>query len=175
MSHRRPAVAICAMVLLVFGTACATGLRPITRGTRPITGGRFIAENVRIVAADSSFELRGGEEFRAPFQTTAALASGGDNTRIAGDGWRVALDHGARRVTIHRGDKRYYGVLALAPALTRARGPATASYRIDIPATYFQAADAGRIAFVGERVACGGQCAVAYTWLIWLSDTDFTL
>lgn len=169
----RSAVLLAASVLVA---SCATGLRPINRGTRPITAGRFVTDDVRIVAVDSSFQLTGGEEFRAPFQTTVAFASGGSNTSIASGGWRVALDHGARRVYIYRGGRRFYGVLALAPAPQRARGPATASYRIDIPSAYFQAANAGRLAFVGERVACGGaQCAVAYTWLIWLSDTDFTL
>jgi hypothetical protein len=148
--------------------------------TRPMERGDVAMDGVVIRAGDNSFTLDSGRLFTPPFQAHCYNLPNEQElmpanlTEAASAGEAL----GGRRVTvaIPGREQPLFGLLVLCDVPERARGPASRSYRIVIPAEYVAQAQGGRVSVVYERVtrlSLDGQERWWYGWVLWLSDEPF--
>lgn len=148
-----------------------------------------------VIEEPGGFKLTGGQAFTPTFGIDCTKLS------FAADGWRDAVDAGARKVLIRIPGRPqpYGGVLALCKVHKSATGPASRSYALIVPSDRIAAARDGLVSSVGEYVpvqrnpsleALGGLGALlapppsAYgpsaqisqdnAWILWLSDKPAT-
>lgn len=176
-----PALALMTcLVLAGCDTVCDT--------CQSIAGGTVANADIRIVAADGSFTLNGGQTFQSPFQAKMIIPDadfgapadyvvgkgfgGGDDVV---DAYTQALQDGAKPVRIYTSGNPtpLYGLLLLWPAARAdCHGPGTNSYLISIPPDKIAAARHGNISVAYETVTCsyGDSNWSEYTWLLWMSN-----
>lgn len=152
---------------------------PIQQGT--------VAEGIRIVAEDGSFELKGGERFTSPFQNniwTGYCRRFSNNTLLTQA--QDALSCGAKKVRIYIGDRQtpLYGVLMLNSSVGAAYGAASRSYLIRLEDDKIRHAQAGNTSVSYELVKYKrtgywddgrrtSSEATQYTWVLWYSSYPF--
>lgn len=168
--------------LLLFTVACSGAsysrqdfLAPVVN----ISQGLIATKGVTIQAANGSFVLESGQSFRPPFQVDGYnlwYTSQGQVNRPADLTGRAinALEIGAERVIVTTPylDKPLFGVLLLSKVSSKATGPGSRSYYIEVPESYVKEATGGRTSVVYERVQVegGGEW---FNWALWMSDVDF--
>ncbi|MBI3111412.1 MAG: hypothetical protein HYZ01_07560 [Ignavibacteriales bacterium] len=172
--------------LLMFTMACSgasysrkDALAPVVN----ISQGLIATKGVTIQAANGSFVLESGQAFRPPFQVDGYnlwYTSQGQVSRPADLTGRAmnALEIGAERVIVTTPylDKPLFGVLLLSKVSnkvsSKATGPGSRSYYIEIPETYVREATGGRTSYVYERIQLEGGDEW-FNWALWMSDVDF--
>lgn len=149
-------------------------VRYIDGGIQPIPAGSLVGEGLSITAEDGSFTISAGAPFAPPFHLAWAMERSGLGEKDMPSKWREAIDRGARRVIVTRGSEKFYGVLALGQRHQRVNGPASGSYRIDVPSRYFEQARGGRVVWIAEFDDKGSRLRgprSIWTWVLWLSDS----
>lgn len=168
-SVKRPWVLIALACLLgLSSTGCSLALR----WKRPVQG-EVRTPGVEIRAEDGSFQLRGGERFRAPFHTKDCVAW------AVHDNWKLALKWRARRVrvTLPGHAEPLHGILSLCTVHPKKAGPAGESYRIEIPAGAAALASGERPIVVVKETDYGVRFKDGFhrfdAWQLWLWRRPF--
>lgn len=148
---------------------------------KPIRYGIVANKDIRIVAEDGSFELKGGERFETPFSVlawsgaSANLFTGSNNLL---NHYPTSLQYGAKRVKVYQQghDEPLYGVLAFNQAIGSAYGPASNSYMVQIPDGKLDAARSGVTAVAYEEMnwrstwdTGASSNKTWYAWSLWIS------
>ncbi len=146
---------------------------------RPINYGTLVNPDVIIKAADGSFTLNGGEQFRTPF--VADLWSVNLPEQTLTDQYPAARNFGAKPVLVYsKGDsKPLHGLLVFNQAINTAFGPGSQSYYLSISKDKMDVAKYGGISVVYEKMdwkqywnlQAEPDRKVGYGWILWLSAT----
>lgn len=147
---------------------------------KAVRGGFIHNKNMTIKAEDSSFILKAGEQFEAPFQSDLWSCFKGKGDLI--DKADLAIRCGARRVDIlvEGREESYYGILALNTSVEAAYGPAARSYLIRVPEDKWKLANNGNTVAVFESMKysqtgfwSNGKSVenerTQYGWILWIS------
>lgn len=180
----RAGMAAVVAVMALFG---ATGSGPTYLdqtdwGRRPINYGTLVNKEVSIKAVDSSFTLKGGEQFRTPFSVDIWNASF-DEAKLANQ-YQMARSVGAKPVMVYVDgfDQPLYGLLILNSAVNAAYGPGSQSYYVRISKDKLDNARYGGISVAYEKMdytynywqeGYGNQKEERtwFGWMLWLSAT----
>lgn len=148
-------------VLLACGGAAREGGWAGSMTTR-VAGGTVATPDVEIMAENGSFVLVAG----SPFTTPASIQC---RPNPAPENYGDAEAAGATRVRV-----RYpglatplYGIIAFCQIADSYRGSASRSYRVEVPQSYVDATDGGRVSTVFEQYTVDN--VVMPAWILWLS------
>ena len=180
---KRVVMAVLGLTLAGALSSCGPGVYETTNKTPVrVPVGTVVNPELRIVAADGSFTLAGGQQFTTPFSVdiwSTNQPAFADANII--NGFTQGRAVGGRDVMVHvQGkSKPLYGVLVLSTVWGSAVGPATRSYQIQIPKDKIDNAYAGNTSVVYENVLftrtwnTGASQANNQwrTWILWLSAT----
>jgi hypothetical protein len=150
--------------LTVLSAALYAGCATVTSPATSVV----MTEGVTISAADSSFAFEANKPISTPFAVTKCpkLPIGADEASLVEQlgGKRV-------RVTYPGVTEPLYGVLLICKIPKSAVASDAASYRIQIPKSYVDGTEGGKISMVFEAVGAGDDKSVS--WLLYLSRTPF--
>jgi len=123
--------------------------------------------DVRISEPGGGIELTSGETVTPPFYLDVWELEGDEDLPELYSDW---LSAGARRVLVEYPNykKSFFGVLSFHALPASAKGPATRSFSIKLPADEVEKATDGRINVIYEVAQSGDERYVA--WALWLSD-----
>ncbi len=138
-----------------------------------VPGGLVATKGVRVVAEDGSFELTAEKPFEPPFHQGATclvepIAENSEQGEITG----------ARRVRVYvpaadAKEQVLYGLLSLCGAPPDATGAATRRYALQVPQSYIDATEGGRVSVVYEPFVDLTRGNPSKAWILWLSQTPF--
>lgn len=179
-------VALSGMLLLATGSEEPSPrlLNYTDMSKMPIQHG-VLEEGLTIVAEDKSFELKGGERFRSPFQSnlwTPGCDPGSLNVKNLLSSASIGLRCGGKKVRVYDADdsKPLYGVLVLNTSINAAYGSASRSYMIKVADDKIEHAQEGNaiVSFetmnwkTSKRWTTGravNEDKTAYSWILWVS------
>lgn len=171
---------LAAAFLALFVTACAPVDITDYTLSQPIAG-VLANQNMRIVAADKSFEIVPGTQFTPPFSSNLwGCNNAAYYDKVIVEGYDEARECGAKDVLVYVDgyDKPLYGVLALSEVPAAAVGPAKRSYLIKVPQDKIDGAYAGRTTATYENFNWIKRYDTGETykknwrsWILWLSLT----
>jgi hypothetical protein len=125
-------------------------------------------EGVTISAADSSFAFQANKPIGTPFAITKCpkLPIGVDESGLVEQmgGKRVRITYPGVAEPLH-------GVLLLCKIPKSAVASDEAAYRIQVPKSYVDATEGGKISMVFEAVGAGEEKALS--WILYISRTPF--
>jgi len=136
--------------------------------------------NVRIVAADGSFEIKPNEQFSPPFYSRVFDCGTAFNDRTITEDHVAAVGCGAKQVLVYveGQDQPLFGVLALGRLTAASKGPARRSYLIKIPQDKINSAFQGLTTVSFEKYDWIATRSDGYrqtknwrSWILWLSQT----
>lgn len=136
--------------------------------------------NIRIVAADGSFEIKPNEQFSPPFYSNVADCGSAFASGSITEDHVPAMACGSRKVLVYVDgqDQPLYGVLALGRLINSAKGPARRSYLIKIPEDKINSAFQGLTTVSYEKYDWISTRSDGYkqtknwrSWILWLSQT----
>lgn len=172
-------VGSCAFLLLAVGSATAPRDRT-DYSMVPVKTGTLENKDIRIVAADNSFEFKGGQDFNVPFQSDIWNSTKGLEAGKLVEQYDIALSLGAKKVLVYvQGrEQPLYGVLVLSPIYAAAYGPGARSYLLSFPAEKIKSASNGNISVMYEKVSwrkswIDGRTSDHnwFSWILWLSNS----
>lgn len=164
-----PRDALVSAIALLFCGAAGGACQRFTSESTKIPVPRVVMEGVvatpgvSIWAADSSFRFDAGTPFRTPFVSQRCV-------KVAtAENYGLARQIGAEPVVVQVPGlpQPLYGLLALCRVPNFATGPATHSYRIEVPQSYVDATTGERVSTVYETTNWDDYPA----WQLWLSRT----
>jgi hypothetical protein len=128
------------------------------------TTGVVATDGVTVTAEDNSFAYETNRYFAPPFAVDRC-----PQLPIGVEEFSKAEKKGARRVRVKYPNmpEPLFGLLMFCKVPKAATGPGSRSYRIQIPDSYVQATDGGRISVVYEEVETPNKQVV--NWVLWLS------
>lgn len=172
-------VGSCAFLLLAVGSATVPRDRT-DYSLVPVKMGALENKDIRIVAADNSFEFKGGQDFTVPFQSSLWGNTTGLTENKLVEQYDIALRLGAKKVLVYiQGrEQPLHGVLALSPVIGASYGPGARSYLLSFPADKIKSASNGNISVMYEKVGwresrIDGRTTDHYwfSWILWLSNS----
>jgi hypothetical protein len=130
--------------------------------TYQVTQASLASDRVAIVAEDRSFVIQPGQLMSTPFHSGCPRMPTTDN-------YPDAEAQGARRVrVVYPGvTDPLYGILSFCMISDQFHGSASRSYRLEVPQSYVDATEGGRMSVVFEQYGLNNQDYPA--WILWLS------
>ena len=142
-----------------------------------------------VIEAPGSFKWEYGKQYEVPSDYPfGRWAVYDEDLNLNTDGFEKVKRSNAKRVVVHTPYKKepMYGYLQIGKINTNCKGksPATRSYYIQVPKSYVNAAQGGKISVVYESYKCksgyyqGGNSVLGSkssysSWVLWISDRPF--
>jgi hypothetical protein len=157
------------LIAMIFSPLLLTGC-----ANEQVPEGKLKTPGVTITGEDADFTIKSGDIFSPPFEVDTFSKVGNWNFGNLVEKWDEAITLGAKRVrvTVPSEKEPMYGVLLLSQVKPGTKVAAARSYLIEVPQSYVDAAQDGKISVIYEQVPYS-EDTQWFTWALWLSDRPF--
>jgi hypothetical protein len=127
-----------------------------------------VVPDTTIAAEGGHFKLATNQLFVPPFYGSEVCSDAPTPENYS------AYEHkGAQRVVVQMPNMKLYGILQLCPVEAGYQGPASRLYRIEVPNSFVEATEGGRVSVVFEAYPASGffgwMKSKRHAWILWLS------